>query len=1019
MSFQGIGLGEENVDDLVTDLIFAMWVDRCTTDHNVDNTTEILREWLTAMESQYRYIEWRAVEEPSSYPDEIGPKHWTNGRFEHVMRLKQEALSFARTEQADYILGYYRRTADYFPTKNRQRIGCFPVPMVYAAFLIDLRKSDTASLAFYPPHPRYTWPFDDIIVFAYSCEAAGAQIYLCNQEHFGYINVPVKSHQTLEDERINFVHLILEAMVDGPPMLPSSHVYLPPKHPTKIGFDEIFLINLARRPDRRQRMLDSLFELEIEPLVVNAVDGSALNSSDIKKLGVNLLPDYYDPFSGRTLTKGEVGCFLSHHHVWKEIVERGLERSVVLEDDVRFEAYFKERLLRLMNDLEQVQMDWDLIYLGRKQVNSEVEELVEDVRNLVIPEYSYWTLAYVISRQGAQKLIDAQPLSKILPVDEFLPIMYDKHPNEDYKNHFSNRDLQAYSVHPLLAYPTHYTGDARWMSDTETSTIWDDDSRKTDWSGSQKTLKDARAKTTTVASAMAPKKKAGRKKEEATKEPEIDDDIVPEHSREFYLIQIRDLEGRLASEELFRTEYEKMVRDNKEIVAFLKKTLNQRVDEIADLTAQLQNLQLAKDTEKDAFEAQLAQLRHEFQETKDVLTSENMTLGTKLAGLEEFRLQKDEVMAKFAELEGQLTKQKEEHKATIYNMEKKAVIDKERLKRDMLHRVNTVAAEFRKVSNNQMAETTKRTIRENVAISIQLTKITEQSLQLIQENDRLKEAHAETLKHLQLLEQNEKLMAKNSVSNQKMIWMLTNKCKELQAQVDEYMNMKKAMAQTQERNEMLEEQNLVLREELNSLKSNMARKTFEHQDQKKALQDEQDRRMFAERVLRHIAQGLKEVLAQRPSDEDDDDKFDVIFHMRRNDALQNLLKLLNRSIERIEANEVLRPAFAESKMVRLAAAIEDSTRTDWHLKASHLMSHYNVIKIPKPRPVHSMPSMSTGSRTQIDTLRPYASATEPLLTTWRAQVTEEEVTLPKETVSVEPSLSETVTQQETQELNNQ
>nr|XP_056716152.1 inactive glycosyltransferase 25 family member 3 [Euleptes europaea] len=513
----------------------SLW---CATDHNVDNTTEILREWLTAMEGHYRHIEWRAEDGPSSYADEVGPKHWTDERFEHVMKLKQGALNFARAERADYILftdtdsiltnnqtlkflmaqnksviapmldsqtyysnfwcgitpqGYYRRTADYFPTKNRQRVGCFAVPMVYAAFLIDLRKGETAKLAFHPPHPSYTWPFDDIIVFAYSCQAAGVQIYLSNQEHFGFINVPVKSHQTLEDERINFVHLILEAMVDGPPMVPSRHVYLAPKHLTKIGFDEIFLINLARRPDRRQRMLSALSELEIDAQVVNAVDGSALNSSDIKKLGVDLLPGYYDPFSGRTLTKGEVGCFLSHHRVWKEIVERGLEKSVVLEDDVRFEPYFKKRLLRLMDDLEQVQLDWDLIYLGRKQVNSEDEEPVEDVRNLVVAEYSYWTLAYVISWQGAQKLIEAQPLSKILPVDEFLPVMYDKHPNEDYKKYFPTRDLQVYSVHPLLAYPTHYTGEANWMSDTETSTIWDDDSRKTDWSGSQKTLKDDRA----------------------------------------------------------------------------------------------------------------------------------------------------------------------------------------------------------------------------------------------------------------------------------------------------------------------------------------------------------------------------------------------------------------------------------------------------------------------------------------------------------------------------------------------
>lgn len=67
-------------------------------------------------------------------------------------------------------------------------------------------------------------------------------------------------------------------------------------------------------------------------------------------------------------------------------------------------------------------------YLGRKQVNPGNEEPVENVRNLVMADYSYWTLSYAISQQGAQKLLNAEPLSKMLPVDEFLPIMYDKHP---------------------------------------------------------------------------------------------------------------------------------------------------------------------------------------------------------------------------------------------------------------------------------------------------------------------------------------------------------------------------------------------------------------------------------------------------------------------------------------------------------------------------------------------------------------------------------------------------------------
>lgn len=47
--------------------------------------------------------------------------------------------------------------------------------------------------------------------------------------------------------------------------------------------------------------------------------------------------------------------------------------------------------------------------------------------------------------------------------------------------HFSSRNLLAFSVEPLLVYPTHYTGDDGYISDTETSVVWNDEKIKTDW----------------------------------------------------------------------------------------------------------------------------------------------------------------------------------------------------------------------------------------------------------------------------------------------------------------------------------------------------------------------------------------------------------------------------------------------------------------------------------------------------------------------------------------------------------
>uniref|UniRef100_A0A673W4G9 Collagen beta(1-O)galactosyltransferase 2b n=1 Tax=Salmo trutta TaxID=8032 RepID=A0A673W4G9_SALTR len=493
----------------------AIWA---ATDHSVDNSTAMLREWLKQAQDQYHYVEWRPMEEPKSYTDEWGPKHWPPSRFNHVMKLRQAALKAARERWADYILfadsdnlltnprilnllmaenltlvapllesrslysnfwcgitpqGYYKRTPDYQPIREWKRLGCFAVPMVHSTFLLDLRRDASRDLAFYPPHPDYSWAFDDIMVFSFSARQADVQMYVCNREHYGFLPVPLKASQNVDEEKESFTHTIAEAM---------KYLYNPQMPQDKMGFDEIFLINLKRRLDRRQRMLSTMTSLGLQATLTDAVDGKALNTSQLQALGIEMIPGYKDPYSGRVLTRGEIGCFLSHHSTWVQLAERGLSKVLVLEDDVRFEPRFKRRMMTIMEEVEKAQLDWDLIYVGRKRMQvHQPERSVEGVNNLVEADYSYWTLGYALSAQGARKLLAAQAFSKMLPVDEFLPVMFNKHPNSDFMSHFEPRDLKAFSVEPLLLYPTHYTGEPGYVSDTETSTIWDDEATATDW----------------------------------------------------------------------------------------------------------------------------------------------------------------------------------------------------------------------------------------------------------------------------------------------------------------------------------------------------------------------------------------------------------------------------------------------------------------------------------------------------------------------------------------------------------
>ncbi|XP_072598056.1 cilia- and flagella-associated protein 157 isoform X1 [Vulpes vulpes] len=415
--------------------------------------------------------------------------------------------------------------------------------------------------------------------------------------------------------------------------------------------------------------------------------------------------------------------------------------------------------------------------------------------------------------------------------------------------------------------------------------------------------------------AMAPKKKATK----GAKDPEVKkkkggkkdasmankpmETTLGEEIREFYHIQIRDLEDRLAryqrkwdelavQEKLFRQEFEQLANNKKEIVAFLKRTLNQRVDEITDLNEQLQSLQLAKEMEKDAFEAQLAQVRHEFQETKDQLTTENIILGGKLAALEEFRLQKEELTEKFESLEDQLRKQESEYKDYVYNLEKKSVLDKDRLRKEIIQHVNLVATEFRKVATSQMWDTTKRAIVENNTITLQLSKISKHGMQLLQENEQLKGIQDKLCKQLDLLENTQKVMARHSRGHHKIILMLTEKCREQEQGTAEAEQLRLQLSQLEQSLGQLQQDNQALRSQRDQLNLQLEKQQAEAQQLQQELTKQQKVQASLETALAQATFFLQDILQQRQPDEEDGN-FDVMFQLQRKEMLQQLLAMLS------------------------------------------------------------------------------------------------------------------------------
>lgn len=76
---------------------------------------------------------------------------------------------------------YYKRTDEYEEILNRKKTGCFPVPMIHSAVLVDLRTQDSDLLTFSPSKiAEYDGPTDDIIAFAIGANKTGNNLYCSN-----------------------------------------------------------------------------------------------------------------------------------------------------------------------------------------------------------------------------------------------------------------------------------------------------------------------------------------------------------------------------------------------------------------------------------------------------------------------------------------------------------------------------------------------------------------------------------------------------------------------------------------------------------------------------------------------------------------------------------------------------------------------------------------------------------------------------------------------------------------------
>ena len=101
-----------------------------------------------------------------------------------------------------------------------------------------------------------------------------------------------------------------------------------------------FVINLAHAVERREHMEQQLQAQNIQAEFIQAVNGREMTDADRQRH----VDTHKMQQVGWKLSSAEIGCALSHLHIYRLIVDRNLPYAVILEDDVELAHDFRELL---------------------------------------------------------------------------------------------------------------------------------------------------------------------------------------------------------------------------------------------------------------------------------------------------------------------------------------------------------------------------------------------------------------------------------------------------------------------------------------------------------------------------------------------------------------------------------------------------------------------------------------------------------------------------------------------------
>jgi len=183
----------------------------------------------------------------------------------------------------------------------------------------------------------------------------------------------------------------------------------------KLGFDKVYVISLPKRLDRRERVSRILNGVDFD--FVDGIDG--YQEIDIQELLKNkeLSSEFKDPVG--LITKGIVGCALSHRKAWKKFIDSKEDTAVFFEDDLMMtkdifrqppgqkvtkDSEYTQYYTDLLNEIDMLK-DWDVIFMGKKMLSYPGDMITKHIIRPSFGQAGWGAHSYILNKNSAKKLL--------------------------------------------------------------------------------------------------------------------------------------------------------------------------------------------------------------------------------------------------------------------------------------------------------------------------------------------------------------------------------------------------------------------------------------------------------------------------------------------------------------------------------------------------------------------------------------------------------------------------------------